>query len=240
MNFKKEMFLGRKITLYQPEKGYRFSLDSPLISWFVETDSSSTILDVGAGTGIISFIIAKCKKFKYIVSLEIQRELIFFLKKGITENGFSGKVLPVCGDFKKIHFKKRFDVIVSNPPYRDPKKGKISPNLIKAVSTFEIKLNFKELLSGVYTFLKEEGSFFVVIPHDRYKEFLKKSEHSGFNLGKKISVFHTKNSNSPVFFLLKLVKYRTFLEKDAIYLKKENSDEYTEEVDAILRGEGCL
>ena len=241
MNFKEEKFLNGKIKVFQPVKGYRFSLDSPILAYFVEGSNSSVILDVGCGTGIISFILAKCKSYRKIIGIDIIPEVLKYFKKGVEKNDFEDRIISLFGDFKEPPFKdKAFDIVVSNPPYRDPLRGKVSPDKIKAIQTFELKLRFEELLKGVKKVLKEDGAFYTVIPEDRFNEFKGLCRKIGFYFDYVITVFHKKASKKPVFFILKLVKYKVFKKSYKIFLKDENSNEYTYFVESILRGERCL
>ncbi len=240
MNFIEEKFLNGKIRVFQPVKGYRFSLDSPILAYFVEGNKSSLVLDVGCGTGIISFILARCKSYEKIFGIDIVYEVLKYFKKGIEKNKFGDRIVSVFGDFKKPPFKdESFDIVVSNPPYRDPLRGKVTPDKIKAIQTFELKLRFEELLNGVKKVLKENGAFYTVIPEDRFDEFKELSKKTGFYFDYVIAVFHKKNNKKPVFFILKLVKYKVFKKSYKIFLKNENFDEYTYFVESILRGERC-
>ncbi len=241
MNFIEEKFLNGKIRVFQPVKGYRFSLDSPILAYFVEGSESYFVLDVGCGTGIISFILSKCKRYRKIFGIDVISEVLKYFKRGIEKNKIGDRVVAVLGDFRKTPFKKgSFDVVVSNPPYRDPLRGKISPDKIKAIQTFELMLRFEELLNGVKEVLKENGAFYTVIPEDRFDEFKKLCKKTGFYFEHVISVFHKKTAKKPVFFILKLVKYKVFKKSYKIFLKDEISDEYTFFVESILRGKRCL
>ena len=42
----------------QARSGYRFSMDSVLLAHFAEAQADDTVLDLGCGSGVISFLIA--------------------------------------------------------------------------------------------------------------------------------------------------------------------------------------
>ena len=47
------------VTIAQPKKGFRFTLDSLLLADFCRVKSRDRILEAGTGTGIISLLLAK-------------------------------------------------------------------------------------------------------------------------------------------------------------------------------------
>ena len=53
-----DKFLGGKIKIFQPLKGYRGGIDAVLLASFVNVYKNSKILDLGSGTGLISFCLA--------------------------------------------------------------------------------------------------------------------------------------------------------------------------------------
>ena len=55
-------FLDGKIKIYQPKKGYRAGIDAVLLASSVKIFNDCQILDVGSGTGVVSFCIGfRCK-----------------------------------------------------------------------------------------------------------------------------------------------------------------------------------
>jgi release factor glutamine methyltransferase len=73
------------------------------------------VLDIGSGSGIIAIMLAK-RTHSHVIAIENSKPALRVLKKNITLHRVGYRVLPVCADlFPKEG--KRFDVIVSNPPY---------------------------------------------------------------------------------------------------------------------------
>ena len=55
MEISLDNFLDGKIKIYQPKKGYRAGIDAVLLASCVKASNKSKILDMGSGTGLISF-----------------------------------------------------------------------------------------------------------------------------------------------------------------------------------------
>ena len=92
---------------------------------------SDRVLELGAGTGVISLAIDALYQPREIVALEIQAELIAMLRRNAELNG-ADSVRAIAADLRKIDDAKlpreTFDLVVANPPYRANKTGRVSPD----------------------------------------------------------------------------------------------------------------
>lgn len=113
--------------------------------------SAKTVLDIGAGTGEISIILAKFFKDLKIFGLEINERAVLLAKKNSDLNGVEN-VNFQQGDFLEFETSKTFDLIVSNPPIKIGKQ-----NLFK----------FYEKAS---TLLSQNGQFSLVVKHSQGAE----------------------------------------------------------------------
>ncbi len=231
-------FLNGKIKLYQPDKGYRFSIDAPLLADFIRADGDSVMFEIGGGCGIIPIILNfRGKGGKRIITVEIQRDLYELAVKNVKINNLLEKIEVLMGDVRDIYqsFTGLFDVVFSNPPYNPIEMGRISENLQRAIACHEIYLNIKTTFKITSWVLKEGGLFFVVFPYERENELLDEGRKNGFNLRRRKYVYSTVNSKEPFLVLLELKKGKTVLLEDeeemAIYEKR---GKYTEEFLRII------
>jgi tRNA1(Val) A37 N6-methylase TrmN6 len=51
-----DTFYRGRIRVLQPKKGYRFSVDAPLLADFIRTRAGDEALELGTGSGIISLL----------------------------------------------------------------------------------------------------------------------------------------------------------------------------------------
>ncbi len=70
------------------------------------------VIDVGAGSGILSFFAAEAGAEK-VYSVEIEHMLAQELKKSIVLNGFEDKIEVVEGDIRKVDLVKNVDVLIA-------------------------------------------------------------------------------------------------------------------------------
>ncbi len=236
MELTKDFFLDKKIVVYQPKKGYRFSIDAPILADYIKIESNeSVLLEIGGGCGIISLIISKTKKVKRIYIIEIQEIMAKAIEKNIKENKVDALVKLVKGDFQNYPFKKKFDIIFSNPPYRPVGSGKLPAKESKALAKFEIKLSMKKLLKNSYDLLKEKGSLYLIYPYNRSKDLKRMAEKLGF-FRKRERLVYAREGRRPVFFMVEFTKKKgERVYSDSMILENENG-KYTDEIEKILRG----
>jgi tRNA1(Val) A37 N6-methylase TrmN6 len=103
------------LIFYQPPKGYRYNSDSIFLYKFIKDfKPKGDLLDVGVGVGIISGLLARDFKINLSV-VDKQSRAIFYTKKNFEINSIDAQIYE--GDFLEIEFKKKFDFIISNPPF---------------------------------------------------------------------------------------------------------------------------
>jgi tRNA1(Val) A37 N6-methylase TrmN6 len=232
----KDFFLNKRIIVYQPKSGYRFSIDAPLLADFIKGDKNSSILEIGGGCGIISLILLKSEKFNKIFTLEIQKIMIKAIKQNIIENKFTEKLSVFEGEYLNYPFKEKYDIIFSNPPYYKIGQGKISTNISKAIAKFEIKMDSDSFFQKTYDILSENGSAYIIYPYIRINEIKKIIKKNNFFIKRERIIFPREN-REPVFFMFELKKNKVNnIEKDSLVLEDDKGNYYPE-IEKILRGE---
>ena len=159
--------------IFQPEKGYRFSMDALMLASHVKVGGNERLIDIGCGSGIISIILAHKYPFLKIMGIEIQEELCTLAQKNIMENGLEGRVSIVHDDVKNVKIRRAeelADIIVTNPPFGKKGEGRISPNPQKAIARHEIALDLDSLLKCSNKLLKDKGRLFMIFPFNRRRE----------------------------------------------------------------------
>ena len=166
-------FLEGSIIVYQPKKGFRFGIDSILLAHFLNLKPQDLVLEVGAGSGIISLIALKRFPKAKIFALELESIFIECLKRNILENKLQEKLFIIKGDIKTPLFKSGiFDVIFSNPPYFKSKSGRKSPYEIENIARRDIEFELDEFLKKVSSLLKNKGKFYLVFTALRLAELI--------------------------------------------------------------------
>jgi FkbM family methyltransferase len=173
-NYSKDYLLGKKVAIYQPNDGYRASVDAVFVASSVPFKKNAKILDVGAGTGAISLCLAKRFLDCEVCSLEIQERLADFIENSAKENGFENRVRVINCDISKLEKQiepNSFDFVVTNPPYSSSEMM-VSPNLSKARAHNESSVDLEKWLKFCVKMLKPRGTFCMIHRADRLDEIL--------------------------------------------------------------------
>ena len=112
--------LRGRVRLYQPARGARMSLDPVLLAGFV-APPFGRFLDIGCGTGPLSFLLLAGDPAASGVGVEIQPRLAALAVRGRDENGWEKRLDVIDGDVRALGEwlgDASFDLVVTNPPYR--------------------------------------------------------------------------------------------------------------------------
>ena len=223
-----------KMDIIQNNNFFKFGTDSVLLANFVEVKRSDSIVDFGCGSGVIPLLLAFKKDAKNIIGLEIQDELVSLAKRNVKLNNYENVIEIKQGDFSdsRKHIKpNHFDIVVSNPPYQKLNSGKVSENKHKAIARHEIKASLEDLIREASLALKNGGKFYLVHRSKRLAECFELL--AKYNLApKRLKPIYPRKNKSSNHFLVeaRLNKGIGMKLEKPIYVYKENSGEYTDEV----------
>jgi len=170
-----DTFLNGRLRIIQSQKGYRFSVDALLLADFAILEDEDIVVDLGAGCGIISLLLAVQKEPGLVVGLELQNDLVSQAQRNVALNKLEQKVAIMQGDLRNPPLPPRSaDIVVCNPPYRTARNGRINPDVGKAIARHEIAVSLDAILAASATLLKRKGRLFLIYPANRMAELLTK------------------------------------------------------------------
>jgi tRNA1(Val) A37 N6-methylase TrmN6 len=195
------------VTITQPAKGHRFTLDSILLADFCRIKRRDRILEPGAGTGIISLLLAKKFPKSTLCPLEVQPELAELCGRNIVDNNLQDRVTPVGRDLRYVERsvkRETFDMIVANPPFAKAGTGKISPLPARRAARHEGEARLEQWLD-LQKMLKNRGRYCLVFTAHRLDELiaLMKSRRLG---PKRIRFVHPRPDKPASLVLIEAVK----------------------------------
>lgn len=162
-----DTFSNGKLQIIQKKKGYRFSVDTLLLSQFVRIRKNERVIDLGTGCGILPLLLSQNAKAHSFVGVEIQKGLAECAEKNVVLNHLEGRVSILNQDLrelKTIFPPGSFDVALSNPPYRVYQTGRINPSMDKAIARHEIKGKLEDLISIASYLLPPKGRCYLIFP----------------------------------------------------------------------------
>ncbi|MDQ7066969.1 MAG: methyltransferase [Sulfurimonas sp.] len=145
------------MTLYQPESGYAYNSDSLFLYDFISRfNPKGELLDVGAGCGIVGLLLKRDFRKVTVSAVEKQELFIKYAQKNALVNGLEYRVDKA--NFLEIDEEKKYDFIVSNPPfYPDGVKKSQDEVLLNARYAFNLPLD--DFFAKVSRILKPHSHF---------------------------------------------------------------------------------
>jgi tRNA1Val (adenine37-N6)-methyltransferase len=170
-----DAILGGVLTIVQPATGYRFSIDAILLAYFARPRNDQRVLELGAGSGVISSIIAKAYQPRSVVALELQPALVDLVRRNAQLNHLD-RLSAVCGDLRARELNgvgaASFEYIVANPPYRALGRGRRSPHDGRDIARAELGATLQDFAAAASRFVTDHGAFSMIFPAQRMAELM--------------------------------------------------------------------
>jgi tRNA1(Val) A37 N6-methylase TrmN6 len=176
-----DSFYRGRILILQKKKGYRFSVDAPLLADFIQTRPEDEILELGTGNGIISLLLS-VKPFKHITAVEIQESLADLARRNVQINSLDKKITVIHMDLRKFQPEKKYDIIFSNPPYIRKGEGHLSSSEERSVAKHELKCDIFDIMERTRRLLTKKGRAYIIFQAKRKKELLLAAEKNGLRM----------------------------------------------------------
>jgi tRNA1(Val) A37 N6-methylase TrmN6 len=231
-----DTFYHGRILVRQKKKGYRFSVDAPLLADFIQTKKSDRCLELGTGCGIISLLLS-IKPFLEITALEIQESLADLAWRNVRLNHLEKRIRVIHTDFFDFQPSHKFDVVFSNPPYIKAHAGRLSSAREKWVAKHEVKCDILGVMQKTAALLKKRGRAYFIFAARRKPEFSRAVEDAGLKM-KTMRWVYPRKMSQPNFLLSQCVFPSSGTETrilSPLFLFDE-SGKYTPEAKEIFAG----
>lgn len=133
-------FLGGRLRILQPEKGFRAGIDSVFLAASIPCTDGESVFEAGIGTGVAALCTLARNPGIHITGIEIAARYAMLCEENAKRNGFADNVRVIRADVKEALRKDlatmpshgSFSHAYANPPYFEDGKSTPSPNLLKA------------------------------------------------------------------------------------------------------------
>lgn len=110
---------------------------------------------------MLALYISRVLKCSYVDAIEMQSELYRCLVRTVEINNLYNIMHPHHGDVNLFRPALQYDLIVSNPPYREHNRGKVSENKIKKDARFSNSLTVDNIFTFALKYLKNAGFLYL-------------------------------------------------------------------------------
>lgn len=224
---RKEYFEFKQFTVHQCNAAMKVGTDGALLGALGE--GGGRILDIGTGTGLLSLMMAQRFPNASITAIEIDENAIIDAQRNFAESPFSNRIRLFHTPFqdyvnsvmKSVGDIGLFDSIICNPPYFDESLESSDESRTRARHTSS--LQFRELISGAYELLEEEGVFSVCIPPEVLSKFSAECLIKGFCLKTSYAIKSVPRKPDPKRYIL-IYKKGVMVEQEESIHCLQNAD----------------
>ncbi|MGB5227913.1 MAG: methyltransferase [Eudoraea sp.] len=169
-------FKFKQFTIYQDRCAMKIGTDGVLLgAWTNISNSPESVLDIGAGTGIIGLMLAQRCYANTIDAIEIDEEAFEQCVENFEASPWSDRLFCYHASLDEFldEIDDKYDLIISNPPFYSEQVT--SGNIARDQARQNSSLPFNLLLKGVSELLSKNGSFAIVVPFKEEKSILQQA-----------------------------------------------------------------
>lgn len=184
IEFTQDTLFDGDIVLNQYKNGYRFSVDSVLVSQYVKPKKNFRILDLGCGSGVIGLICLYRWRSKLditVTGIELQQDLYQLCLQNIEENKLDQAFNVIHCDIRDISTTlnvETFDMVICNPPFFKKGSGRTSQNDQAHIARHQVNGAIDEFLKGAAKLLKNKSFAVFIYPASELADFIEKAKNN--------------------------------------------------------------
>ena len=188
------------------------------------------VLDIGTGTGLLSLMVAQKDSNVIIDAVEVEENSYEQAKENFISSKWSDRLNIFRTDVKNFDPGKKYDLIISNPPFYENEL--LSNEKNKNIAKHHEGLTLKDLIEIIKIHISPAGHFAILLPYHRIKYFEDLAEKNGFFLNEKLFIKQT-----PAHDFFRGILFFSTTKADVIIneLTIKNNDDYSEEFCKLLK-----
>ncbi|MCJ8211854.1 methyltransferase [Mucilaginibacter sp. RS28] len=195
----------------------KINTDGVLLGALAEVDEPKAILDIGTGTGVMALMLAQRFEQAEVDAVEIDIEAAKTAERNFNASPFNNrlKIYPErFEDFFEQHPEKKYDLIVSNPPFH--LNSLRSSDSGKATARHTDRLFFEKLIQQTAQHLTNEGALWLVLPEEAATLIKPLAVEAGLHQSMQIHIRSFAESKPHRFIVSYSKNARQFVEQDFV------------------------
>lgn len=207
--------------------------DAVLLGSWVNPSHVKNILDIGTGTGIIALMLAQ-RCGARIDAIDIDENAYIQASENVGQCEWKDRIHVYQSSLQEWSelSEKKYELIVSNPPYFVDSSKANEEARTKARHTDQ--LPYYELLNGVLKLLATNGKFYVILPTKESELFREMAEKNKLFLTKLTRVI-TRTDKPEKRWMMRFEFTPRAFSEDSITIEKDERHSYTDEYKELTK-----
>jgi tRNA1Val (adenine37-N6)-methyltransferase len=226
-------FQFKQFIIQQEKSAMKVNTDGVLLGAWTNVTGAKTVLDIGAGTGLISLMIAQ-RTEAIITGIEIEKNAADEAAQNVKNSKWSDRVSIQYISFQDFVATalNKFDLIVSNPPFFSNGVKNTNPHL--SMARHNHLLPFEDIINGSKMLLSKNGMLSLILPAGSANEFIEKALFRNLFLSRLTEVKPFPDSK-PNRCLMEFRKVQDALQKTEMLVFDETRKDYSKEFKTLAR-----
>jgi tRNA1Val (adenine37-N6)-methyltransferase len=167
-------FQFKQFTIQQDKTAMKVGTDGVLLGAWANLDFyPNSILDIGAGTGLIALMMAQRSDAETIDAIELNDEAYEQTVENFESSDWADRLFCYHASLAEFtdEIDEKYDFIISNPPFYRSTYKELSEE--RAMARHAESLTYADLLESTSKLLSENGYCAFIIPFEEEENFLK-------------------------------------------------------------------
>lgn len=209
-------FQFKQFTVHHDRCTMKVGTDGVLLGAWANIEKAQSILDIGTGSGVIALMLAqRSSPETYIDAVEVEEQDAVQAQENVTASPWPKKIHIHHSSIQQFSPEKKYDAIVSNPPYFI--NSQQPPDARRTLARHTLSLSHHDLLLAVKRLLHTHGTFSIILPYTEGLQFIELAHSFSLYCSRQWG-FKTREGKPVERWLLEFSRTVSLAEKDEIIL----------------------
>lgn len=218
-------FQFKEFLIEQDQSAFKVGTDGVMLGAWADVKGVRSVLDIGTGTGLLALMVAQRSNAE-ITAIEIDQPSFEQARINVTVSPWSERINIVHTSLQEFNTKKRFDMIISNPPFFQDSLMPVDKGRMH--SRHNTQLTIDDLVRYSKPMLLPEGRLCFVFPLEEGRILKDICSEAGLHLHRQLAIRPTPQGPVKRY----LMEFRTYpgsCSEDEIIIEKGERHDYTDE-----------
>lgn len=189
------------------------------------------VLDIGAGTGLISLMLAQKLASAEIHAVELNEDAAAQALDNFEKSPWKERVFLHYGSIQTYQAIQKFDLIISNPPFFNQSLS--SPSSKINLARHDDSLSQQELVASILTNLTADGLAYILYPERESDAFQQIAEQAGLHVHYQLTVLNSPGAG--IFRKVMAYGLKPAKPSSSVLIIKDENQQYTSDFVDLLR-----
>ncbi len=216
-------FQFKQFRIIQEKAAMKVGIDGVLLGAWAGLNGAGRVLDVGTGTGLVALMAAQ-RSDAIIDAIELEPEAASEAAFNFQNSKWASRISLSVGAFQCFHADKKYDHIISNPPFFENSPKSNDSKRTQARHSDSLRLT--ELLEKAEQLLSENGRISLILPFDKKVRLFELASALNLHVVRMVRVAsdETKTAHR---ILVELSRVQPELDESQFFIRDKATGEYS-------------